>query len=127
MSGETLQFRDDPHAGFVYTQPEGKGEIDFSQAPEPSDDVATEMGWHMDNMAYQNVTPEGDAGWTKEAVLNAIQQGHADAFTINRFRFPPTFEGEWITVHFPVLFDDRDFGERIANRVMQGFNREPRS
>jgi hypothetical protein len=126
MTGEVVQFDDSLHEGYVYTDPEGKIEVDFSDVPEPGD-VTVEMKWHTDHLAYRNVTLEGDNGWTKEKVLDAIQEGHADAFRINRFRFPPAEWGEWITEHFPMLFDDRGFGERVANRTLQGFNREPRS
>jgi hypothetical protein len=127
MEQETQQFEEIRHSGYAYIEPDGKGVVDFSQSPEPGEDVSQEMGWHMENKAYRNVAKTDGSGWSKEDVLDAISGGHADAFTINRFRFPPSFDGTWITEHFPMQFDDRDFGERLANRVLQGFNREPRS
>ena len=126
MERETKQFDDTLHSGFIYTNPEGKAEIDYSQSPAPTVDAVQEMSWHIDNNAYRNVTKADGSVWTKEEVLDAISEGHVDAFTINQIRFPPTFEGTWFTEHFPLLFDDRNFGERIGNIVLQGFNREPR-
>ncbi len=111
---------------YVYSDPEGKADIDRSTPPEPDEDLATEASWHMRHKAYLDVSKADGSSWTKQEVLDAIYAGHADAFTINRFRFPPTEEGIWITEHFPLRFDDVGLGQRVADATLEGFGMDPR-
>ena len=113
------------HPGFEYTDPEGKVALIPVQQPEFYN-LEEEAAWHQEHLALQTVIQENGADWTKDSILDAIEQGHVDAFRMNSFRFPPTFEGEWITTFTALYFDNREFGDRIANTVLTGFNRDQR-
>lgn len=115
------------HEGFEYSDPEGKSEIDRTDDKRPVEfgEMREEAAWHQEKLTYTTVTKTDGTDWTKETLLDAIEAGHVDVFTMNSFRFPPTFEGEWITTFTALHFDDREFGERSANTVLVGFNRQP--
>ncbi|HUD06825.1 MAG TPA: hypothetical protein VMR34_02965 [Candidatus Saccharimonadales bacterium] len=113
------------HAGYLYEDPEGKTEIDLSDLPS-FDTIEAEAAWQQSQLAYRFVAPI-EGGWDKEKLLAAIKDGHIDAFSKNSVRFPPVPEGTWYDSFTTYYFDDRDFGDRLANTVLQGFNREPRT
>ena len=124
--GETARTNETTGNGYVYIRPEGEPKVE-PRDTSAIDNLSEEAAYHQDRLAFSFVKPEGDVGWTKASVLDAIATGNADAFSVNWITFPPVPGGERVPQHTAYLFDDREFGERIANKVLVGFSREPRS
>jgi hypothetical protein len=114
------------HEGFEYNAPKGKDEVDRTkEKPNKFKGIQQEANWHQERLEYTTVNHTDGTEWSKDSLLDAIEAGHVDVFTMNSFRFPPTFDGEWLTTFTALFFDDREFGERFANTVLVGFNRQP--
>ena len=116
MEAETPEFK--------YVEPEGKSVIEGIDPPE-FNSAEEEANWHRENLAYRLALNED--GWDKERLLDAVGNGSVDVFGVeSHFEFPP-WSGNWTTTFFALRFDDREVGERIANVVLEGFNRKPRT
>ncbi len=125
MNREPIESKSDSDSGFVYSEPEGKLDVIAAECPDFRG-IEEEFTWHQKQLAFRTVGQPDSREWDKESLLSAIEQGHVDAFSMNRFRFPPTIDGEWLTTFTAFSFDDREFGDRLANTVLGGFNRDPR-
>ena len=111
---------------YEYTRPEGEPEVEERDSLEFSD-MQEEVTYHQERLAFRFVKPAGDKGWSKESVLKAIGEGHVDAFSVNWITFPPVPGGHRIPQHTAYYFDDREFGDKVANAVLKGFKRPPRN
>ncbi|HUD03350.1 MAG TPA: hypothetical protein VMR51_00990 [Patescibacteria group bacterium] len=109
-------------------KPEGKDGVQKLEKPDSFIGMEEEFVFHRDNLDFQYVFPIGQVAWTKDSLLDAITNGKVDCFTVE----PPLYlltpeSGNNIRLgHSAYYFDDREFGERIANIVLAGFNRHPR-
>jgi hypothetical protein len=123
---ERQQFTIGPHEMYILEEPEGKTLVEIGQRPKFAD-IREEFRFHVESKAFRTVRRTRQQGWDKESLLAAIAEGQVDGFTQDLpIQFPPTPDGDWIIGHTAYLFDDRDFGNRLANTVLAGFRREPR-
>jgi hypothetical protein len=118
---ERQQFTDGPGDMYILEEPEDKARVEIRNKPRFYS-LQAEFDFHVSLLAFKTVKLANQQGWDKESLLAAITAGKIDGFILD----PPVPEGDRIYGQTAYLFDDRDFGDRLANRILKGFYREPR-